>query len=122
MSHETPGPRPAQMDDELPMARLLRVAAVAIAVGLFGVGWAYGQWKLTVRIDQPHGPPPLPARIGAAEQGVVFQHPFDQLRDGLDLRESERRRLGSYGWVDRARGVVHVPIDVAIDQLLGDRP
>ncbi len=34
-------------------------------------------------------------------------------------REAQRRRLESYGWVDRARGLVHIPIDRAMDLALG---
>jgi hypothetical protein len=31
------------------------------------------------------------------------------------------KRLRAYGWVDRPKRIVHVPIDVAIDVLLRDR-
>jgi hypothetical protein len=34
---------------------------------------------------------------------------------------SERDRLRPYGWVDRAHGVVHVPIDVAAKLYLEER-
>jgi hypothetical protein len=30
------------------------------------------------------------------------------------LYADERRRLDSYGWIDRERGIVHIPIDRAI--------
>jgi hypothetical protein len=34
------------------------------------------------------------------------------------LRASSHERLSTYGWVDRANGVVHVPIEEAKKQLL----
>ncbi len=34
--------------------------------------------------------------------------------DLKELRESEAKRLDSYGWVDRNAGIVHIPIDEAI--------
>jgi hypothetical protein len=34
--------------------------------------------------------------------------------DLRELRESEDKRLDSYGWVDRNAGIVHIPIDDAI--------
>ena len=34
--------------------------------------------------------------------------------DLRELRESEQKRLDSYGWVDRNAGIVHIPIDDAI--------
>ena len=47
--------------------------------------------------------------------------PHLQVVPGLDLtlqRQAERQRLESYGWVDEANKVVHLPIDKAIDALL----
>ncbi len=116
MSHERPEPR--QMEDELPMGRLLRVTAVALVISALAVLWAWGQWRFMVRQSQPSGPPPLPLALGAAEQGVVFLRPFDQLRVAEDLADRERKRLDSFGWSDRSKGLVHVPIGLAIDELV----
>jgi hypothetical protein len=44
-----------------------------------------------------------------------------QVVPGLDLREiraDEAEQLEGYGWVDQSQGLVHVPIDEAIDMLL----
>lgn len=42
--------------------------------------------------------------------------------EGERERQAAEERLRSYGWVDRARGIVHVPIEVAIEQYLGEAP
>jgi hypothetical protein len=39
-------------------------------------------------------------------------------QDLEELREAEEARLSSYGWVDRATGVIHMPISQAIDLLV----
>ena len=39
-----------------------------------------------------------------------------------EMRAREAERLGSYGWVDRGQGVVHIPIEQAIDQYLSKQP
>jgi len=39
-----------------------------------------------------------------------------------EMRGREAELLGSYGWVDRGQGVVHIPIEHAIDQYLSKRP
>ena len=47
--------------------------------------------------------------------------PRIQVVPGLDLRlqrEAEGERLNGYGWVDQGAGVVHIPIDKAVDVLL----
>lgn len=44
-----------------------------------------------------------------------------QVVPGLDLRElraQETEQLDGYGWVDQSQGLVHVPIEEAIDMLL----
>ncbi|HEY3451025.1 MAG TPA: hypothetical protein VGK67_32005 [Myxococcales bacterium] len=116
MSHERHEPQ--QMEDELPMGKLLKVAAAALIIGTLGVAWAWGEWRYVLHQSQPNGMPALPQAIGAAEQGVVFQRPFDQLRASADLELRERQQLESFGWADRSRGLVHVPIGMAIDEIV----
>lgn len=38
------------------------------------------------------------------------------------LRDRQLERLESYGWVDREREIIHIPIDDAIDLVLRDEP
>jgi len=38
--------------------------------------------------------------------------PVQELRA---FREAEDERLSTYGWVDQSKGVVHIPIERAID-------
>jgi hypothetical protein len=56
--------------------------------------------------------------IGKAEIGIVDQTPFETTRGAAQYRREALQRLNSYGWVDPQRGLIHVPIDKAIDQLL----
>ena len=39
-----------------------------------------------------------------------------------EMRAREAELLDSYGWVDRGQGVVHIPIEQAIDQYLSKQP
>lgn len=47
-------------------------------------------------------------------------------KDILELRAEEHARLSSYGWVDRAAGIVHLPIEegmrLALERSLRARP
>jgi hypothetical protein len=43
---------------------------------------------------------------------------FGPATDEELARASARQRLDSYGWVDRERGLVHVPLSVAIELYL----
>lgn len=42
------------------------------------------------------------------------------VRRWTDFRAAERERLGSYGWMDRSTGAVHIPIERAIE-LIAER-
>lgn len=41
----------------------------------------------------------------------------DPAADLRDFRAEEDARLRSYGWVDRAHGIVHIPIDEAMKRV-----
>ncbi len=72
--------------------------------------------RLRARSDRADRPrPPL------REARVVPPEPRLQANPGKDLdalRREEDRRLETYGWVDRDRRVLRVPIDRAVEQLL----
>ena len=44
--------------------------------------------------------------------GPVLQ--LDPPADLNDFRAKEKTRLDSYGWIDRSRGIAHIPIDEAM--------
>jgi hypothetical protein len=52
------------------------------------------------------------------EVGRVFQRPFALEKTNQQLKLEQRKHLSSYGWVDRDRQLIHIPIDQAIDQLV----
>jgi hypothetical protein len=64
-----------------------------------------------------------PPETGVAEEveGPVPRDVQSRARSGTEyniLRASELELLNSYGWVNEDDGVVHIPIDVAMDMLL----
>jgi hypothetical protein len=42
---------------------------------------------------------------------------LDPQSDLQKFRAQEEARLNSYGWVDRAKGIVHIPIDEAMKEV-----
>jgi hypothetical protein len=93
-----------------------RLAAIGVAgVIVFGLGalWASTvQRGVTgsVRSDTA----PRPALAGRREVGMVYQTRFGE-SIAAAKNEEARRRLESAGWVDRDGGVVHVPIEQAME-------
>jgi hypothetical protein len=72
----------------------LTIVVVAVQFLMLGV------YRLMMRESAPERTPNTPVNI------------YRQLRT---LRQDEARTLSSYGWVDRDKGVVRIPIDRAID-------
>jgi hypothetical protein len=55
---------------------------------------------------------PFPRKMPGGE--VVSPYRNTPVTDLADMRAAEEQALKSYGWVDRQKGVVHMPIDVAM--------
>jgi hypothetical protein len=97
-------------------ASLLRFGAVLV-VTLVVAGtvslWVYGYLGKRDDLGPPATPfersrplPPLPQ---------LQVHPVEDLQT---YRADQEKSLDSYGWVDRSRGTVHIPIERAMDLLL----
>ena len=43
------------------------------------------------------------------------------VRTAERTRTEQMRQLQSYGWIDRDKGIIHVPIERAIDQLVSQK-
>jgi hypothetical protein len=59
--------------------------------------------------DSLHGPSDAPRMVTAAPRLEI-----DPATDLAAFRAQQQRDLGSYGWVDRAHGIVRIPIDRAM--------
>ena len=92
----------------------------------FGIGLAlmigavvlvsYGLFHYFYQSETRSRPPPSPLSYGVAPP----PEPRLLTKPGADLaalRADEDEILGSYGWIDRERGIVRVPIDRAITLL-----
>jgi hypothetical protein len=112
MSEEfTPSP---PQHDRLPSKRILGLGIgwlVLVGLVLLGVRW----WEVR---SEPKAKAPRPARMGESEISIVNQRPFELEDQAPRLRAEQGARLESYGWVDRSAGVIHVPIERAMEQVL----
>ncbi len=89
-------------------------------LGLVGAGVFVGLsglviWALLVTIWKPPGtgvPSLGEASAPTAKSAMAGRAELDR------LIHRERRRLNSYGWIDRKNGIVHIPIDEAIRRMV----
>jgi hypothetical protein len=108
---------PLQEPDRVPGRKISGYIVGVVAATLAGVFIAV--WIGSCRaheIDTVLVWPPTPAVPG--EVNAMETRPFVVQAQGLEWNAANSDWLASYGWVDRARGIVHVPVDVAIDLYL----
>lgn len=110
-----------QAADESHNLRLLAVGICALVVFAAGVLWSWlilesrgGSTRPESRIPTPGAPAPT--------VGMLFQFPFDPDVARPPAYEAQSARLDSWGWSDRARGRVHMPVRRAIERYLESQP
>jgi len=95
-------------------------------IGLVAGGWlmivaaavvATHVWRAWSRPPEEAEAPP---GMGRAEQSVVDQRPFALEDSAARLRTEQHARLEDYGWVDRDAGIIHVPVERAMDAVLAE--
>ena len=116
-----PHPRFRQEPDRSANARLAMVLLLIMMVFAIGTVWAYGILTRRERVLRPDGPGPLPPEANGAEVGIVIHRMFDPARAWPELAKHQEERLASYGWVDRERGRIHIPIDRAIELVAAEK-
>ena len=94
--------QPAAQQDLTPARQRRRavMGAVACVVGLLVVVVLIRWWQ-----DESEGEAP----------------PRAHRANRLELEKVARERLATYGWVDREKGIVHVPVEEAIKAFLDER-
>ena len=90
---------------------LLMVSAAAILAGLIAVGaelWILDRDGHGIRL--PHDP-----RVPGSTTGVLETSLIEREAAGIALRDEQRRELERASWIDRERGILRIPIGLAID-------
>lgn len=99
-------------EDHIPSLPIVLVGVGALVV-FFLASWVTLSF---LRMKEGERPAlPLPQELGQSKIGLVEQQLFESSNRGQKDLEARRARLGSYGWVDRRGGVVHLPIDRAME-------
>jgi hypothetical protein len=99
-------------EDRIPSLPIVAVGVGALAI-FFLASWVTIRFLQVKESERP--PLPVPQEIGLSKIGLVEQQLFESATRGEKDREAHRQRLGSYGWVDRKAGIVHLPIDRAME-------
>lgn len=116
-----------EFDDELNMPGILWVAVGVLVTTVLGfaLSWWIYQWRVEAEDEAAPAPTPVVQReiVERGEAPRLPAGPLLQASPEAELREMRRElgaRLNGYGWTDEAQGLVHVPIDVAIDRAVAE--
>jgi hypothetical protein len=115
------GEQPVVQEPEgMATKRPVLVAVVFLVIFTLATLWAVAMMRGEERQVAPRADLTT-AEIGKPEIGIVNQRLFLLQLDAKEKREEQLRHLNSYGWVDRDKQVIHLPIDRAM-QLLSAEP
>jgi hypothetical protein len=107
-------------DDGIDIKKILLVGAGSLAIFAFSAFVAYLILRHDVSAAEERGLPPAPAMIGKDEIGILDQPQFATDRRLEEWKAVRQHRLNHYGWVDRKKNLIHIPIDKAIDQVVAE--
>jgi hypothetical protein len=107
-------------EDRIHTPVIVGVGIGSLVVFLLAGAAAVGYLKLR---QGEHPPILIPPEAGQSKVGMVEQDLFDVANRGERDVAQRRAKLGSYGWVDREKGIVHLPIERAMELVAqGVRP
>lgn len=107
-------------EDRVSSGMVIAVGVASLVVFFFASLAAGGYLHLR---QEEHPPIAVPPEIGQSKIAMIEQQLFDVAVRGTRDRARRLERLRSYGWVDREAGVVHMPIERAMDLVAkGVRP
>lgn len=112
-------PTPPILEQEEDIPNIKNVVAIAIGTAVtFAIGVFIVVWMMRGSPRAGRLVPPYPRALGQPEVGLVDQPMFEGDRRRADFEAAQRERLNEYGWVDRDAGVIHIPIEQAMDRLV----
>ena len=121
MSTSGHGPTQADLEgDGVDMKKILLVGIGSLTLFAISCLVAYFMLSHNRHEYDVEGRPPEPSMIGKPEIGIVDQPEFNHDNRLEEWKRAKQFRLNSYGWVDRKKQIIHIPIDKAIDQVVSE--
>lgn len=110
-------------EGDRPRAGIILIIAIA-TLFVFGIGILWALLIISTQTSQIRTePPPVPTLIGQPVIGMVEQPMFERNRMLADRLAAQRARLESYGFQNREKGRIHIPIEEAMKRVVqGERP
>jgi hypothetical protein len=122
-AHSAPSVQPpGDLEDKnLPYRKIVGVGVGSILIFALSIIWSTALLHSAEKEMHPAGPPPLPPGVNQYEVGIVNQRMFSLDQRAAQKRLQQMNRLNTYGWQDKQAGLVHIPVDVAMDLLVQEQ-
>jgi hypothetical protein len=118
--HSLPHSVSEDTDDGINLKKIIIVGVISLVVFAFSAVLAW--WILaadTNAIRQERGIAEPPSGLQKLQEvGLVDVTHFDDDKRLELWKAAKAKQAASYGWVDRAKGVVHIPIEEAMKEVV----
>jgi hypothetical protein len=115
-----------QMEDNPNVREIFIVAVIGIVITVVS---AYISWGFQLSQEAQINAAPTPAAVpgsfiaqgkaGILERQELPDRAFEVPNfDAQELKRNQEAQLSTYGWVDRPRGLIRIPIKQAMDQVV----
>jgi hypothetical protein len=113
-------PHGHKSEDEIAYGKVILVGVVSLAIFALSTVWAAVILsKETKKVEEETGLVHRPPKVEMEEIGIVDQVPFNIDTRLHRWRAEHDAKLNGFGWVDRAKGVAHIPIERAMESVAG---
>jgi hypothetical protein len=103
-----------QEDDVVPRRAILGVLASVLAIFALLIAWAWHALRKEEATIRPSRAFPERTYVPRRDVQKLQERLYDGEGAGQALKKRQREALRSFGWVDRDKGIVSIPIDDAI--------
>jgi hypothetical protein len=107
---------------DMRLGTIIVVGLISLALFAAGIAWAYTLLVRRQEVIRIGGVAGTPSKLGQSEIGIVDQVLFETDHRLDDWKAANTRRLSTYGWSDRSKGLAHIPIEAAMQQVIASPP
>jgi hypothetical protein len=113
------GPDAGGAQDAVDYSKVVGVGVASLVIFALAIWWAAVIYHSVKNATEAKTGKSRPAETLTmpAEIGIVDQVPFSTDHRLPKWRAERKAYLEGYGWVDRSKGIVHIPIDQALQQV-----
>jgi hypothetical protein len=115
--HAHDDPHGKQGEDHIDFVKVVGVGVVSLIIFALATWWAAIILRRETAKAYEQSGKSKPVEIGRTEIGIVDQVPFVSDHRLEDWRKERSEKLHGFGWTDRAKGLIHIPIEKAMDRV-----